>query len=1344
MNKKYFQILILLTFTTVAYTQNKSDFFKVFPVNDPDMPLWAEKMYAPDPNVHEVQYLFKQYANKNGFKKTLHTQNYKHWIRQVDHILDDEGFIREPSEIEQHAFIKQTKSLREKTTKNAGEWIPLGPFETYVQGTTEPYSLQTNVYSIDVFPSNTDILICGSETGTVFYSENKGLQWQTISDDAVFSGGITAVKIHPQDPSHFFIGVDNHVYETFDAGASWVENYNLSGSANEFTFDPTNSSHIFCSASSGLFESMDGGTSWQKIFSEYCYDIIYHATKAGIIYTLKNNDGLKRPEVFKSIDNGMSWELKDNNFYMPQDPANASVNGGKLGVSPEDPNRIYACLIGASKADDNGWIGVYRSNDEAESWYLPIGQIGGPYNNPNDNPWNVAAYSDGYHQGFYNFDLEVSPSNADLFWIGTIRLSESSDGGESFNGIGAANSIRLNNQHADIQDIEVVGNEIWVASDGGINYSNDNEQSCTSRKNGVNGADFWGFGSGWNEDILVGGKYHNGNSAFFQSYTSGIFHHVGGVEESTGYVHPMDSRKAMFNKYWAGGTETVIIPETLGAAASYQGIIPYIPNEAYTESWSSGFFFDPRYADHIYMGKDSMIWKSVNGGSYFESLHDFGPDRRVLEIKISRANPDLLFCVVGGPGYWDASEMYRSEDGGNNWSKLANIPTNMWRVEISLNPANENEIWASANSGSNGNKVFQSLDKGESWSNKTTSILNGRSIKDICFQGGTEGIVYLACRYAMFKFDPDAQDWINISDGLPFVVKAFEMRPFYRDQKMRIGTYGKGFWETTMEDYSMPLAQAMTHSDKIYCSRDTVQFDCYSILAHEGASWSWNFNPAPEYISDPNSRNPTVVFGQEGNFDVSLSITDQFGNTSSQMLPSMVEVINYCEMDSVPGMSLHCFQSGDFAQTSSFDKTIKELSVSAWIKPDGIQPDYTGIFMHDGNAAGFNFKNGDNTLGYHWPGGQWWWSSEHKVPENEWSHVAMVVTPDSITLYLNGVPSTQKIALQELEMGTCKIGSYNGWESRNFVGEIDEVAVWDRALSQDEIRKYRHLTKQDYTNDPNFIAYYQFNAPILKIMDRISAHHANLSGTAEKLVSGVPAGGGSSAVNTIENYGVYDFSAAGGQLSFVNGLLPDGEVYLSQINLNPNHLPNEKMGPDAYWILNNYGANEPFSAVGEFRLDPPFGSPIPEEIDDPSLVRLFSREVNGDEDNWGELCEASSADSEFYSFGPDCEISFESQFQFTSNEPDTVSAIQHDLQIEPEFPKIYPTPVKQGAKLTIDNRGSEGFNLIIFDNGGARKEQVIIKAGTQLLLETKALVPGIYFYEVSNKRLKKYGRIVVQ
>ncbi|MCB0623260.1 MAG: exo-alpha-sialidase, partial [Saprospiraceae bacterium] len=164
---------------------------------------------------------------------------------------------------------------------------------------------------------------------------------------------------------------------------------------------------------------------WTLVQTGICWDVQFHPTNPSILYLLRSNSTLKRTEFFKSTDGGQNWDLKDIGWYVPADPANAQEFGAKIAVTAAAPERVYAGLIGDSKPDDNGWIGVYRSDDVGETWSNPSGQDGGPY----PNNYNPAAYNDGYHQGFYNFDLEVSDLDPDLIWVGTIRLNESSDGG---------------------------------------------------------------------------------------------------------------------------------------------------------------------------------------------------------------------------------------------------------------------------------------------------------------------------------------------------------------------------------------------------------------------------------------------------------------------------------------------------------------------------------------------------------------------------------------------------------------------------------------------------------------------------------------------------------------------------------------------------------------------------------------------------------------------------------------------------------------------------------------------------------------------------------------------------
>ena len=69
--------------------------------------------------------------------------------------------------------------------------------------------------------------------------------------------------------------------------------------------------------------------------------------------------------------------------------------------------------------------------------------------------------------------------------------------------------------------------------------------------------DFWGFNTGWNEDTFTGGKYHDGTSGWFENYGLGKTYNIGGVEEASGYVHPVESRKLMFRTHYASDNTSV-------------------------------------------------------------------------------------------------------------------------------------------------------------------------------------------------------------------------------------------------------------------------------------------------------------------------------------------------------------------------------------------------------------------------------------------------------------------------------------------------------------------------------------------------------------------------------------------------------------------------------------------------------------------------------------------------------------------------------------------------------------------------------------------------------------------
>src|SRR5690606_38629866 len=102
---------------------------------------------------------------------------------------------------------------------------------------------------------------------------------------------------------------------------------------------------------------------------------------------------------------------------------------------------------------------------------------------------------------------------------------------------------------------------------------------------------------------------------------------------------------------------------------------------------------------------------------------------------------------------------------------------------------------------------------GQNWQNRTTSILNNQRMKDLIIQGGTESTVYLATDRGIFYYEND--QWQPYSVDLPFALNSLSLKPFYRDSKLRLATYGRGIYETDLAVDFNPLAQAITLSDSV-------------------------------------------------------------------------------------------------------------------------------------------------------------------------------------------------------------------------------------------------------------------------------------------------------------------------------------------------------------------------------------------------------------------------------------------------------------------------------------------------------------------------------------------------
>jgi len=140
-----------------------------------------------------------------------------------------------------------------------------------------------------------------------------------------------------------------------------------------------------------------------------------------------------------------------------------------------------------------------------------------------------------------------------------------------------------------------------------------------------------------------------------------------------------------------------------------------------------------------------------------------------------------------------------------------------------------------------------------------------------------------------------------------------------------------------------------------------------------------------------------------------------------------------------------------------------EVTVEAWINPSGFN-DLSAIAQKWGDTTnrrqyllclvGSNVRFYISGSGDTWPAA----ASTGTVPTGDWTHLAGTYDGENIKVFINGEPDGET-ANNEGLFGSdidAWIGGYGPdgefGDNRHFIGIIDEVRFWNKALTQDEIQ----------------------------------------------------------------------------------------------------------------------------------------------------------------------------------------------------------------------------------------------------------------------------------------------------
>ncbi len=849
------------------------------PSYNPDYPGWAKMLYDYPVNYYELIDAYNKSGtdNSDNYKDVI--RYFKLWRKSIEPWVMEDGSIFLPDLDE---YYKRLKSLQldagneqGNNIKSASDWTFLGPKETFWLNESgspqDPIACpwQVNVYSFDVATSDNDILFGGTETGFVNRTYDQGLTWELAAPNYFFGGGITATAIHPVNPDIVFVAAGNQIHKTTDGGNSWTPLLPINElfHANRLKIDPLDPDKILAAADNGVYISNDGGLNWENPWTSQSYDIEIKQDDNNKIYAITKTNG--KFSVIVSNDAGITFS-PDPAF--PTDITDAS--GGLLAVTIADPNILLAVML---SSDNTPFI--YKSILDAGSWsLLATGQTGSfPMNNG---------------QGYFDLVLEISPVDEDIIYAGTTTLFKSLNGGQTFTAVGGySGSFSI---HPDIQDMKLLPNgDTWVSTDGGFTLTTDNFTTTVNyfaRNNGLIGSDMWGFDQGWNEDIVVGGRYHNGNTAIADFYNPKALR-MGGAESPTGWVLQGRSRHVAFNDLGNGW----ILPQTAEGQPEGRFIFSKYPNMDEYGGRRSNMVFHPNFYGTIFLGEGNAFWKSIDMGVTYDLIHDFNAKVRYLQISYS--NPDVFYADVIGSG------LYRSDDGGQSWTLKPSLTsgqygTSYWKGKLffAISPYNEDVIYACLQNGTwsaDIGEVFKSTDGGDTWADWTGSLSEYTKCLVIQPASNEQDLVYLFTKARngqsakVFKRGEGMTDWELYNNNYPAGMAVNLALPFFRDSKLRVAG-GAGIWESPMAETEFtPIINPWVEKSFYNCMTDTLFFDDHSIINHEGVSWQWEITPEPAYIDNANIRNPKVVLGNPGTYSVNFTVTDN-NDTYSKYMPDMI------------------------------------------------------------------------------------------------------------------------------------------------------------------------------------------------------------------------------------------------------------------------------------------------------------------------------------------------------------------------------------------------------------------------------------------------------------------------
>ncbi|MGE0814493.1 MAG: WD40/YVTN/BNR-like repeat-containing protein [Vicinamibacterales bacterium] len=730
----------------------------------------------------------------------------------------------------------------------------------------------------------------GVSNGGVWRTTDAGRTWTPLFDREA-TGSTGAIAVAPSDPRILYVGtgeahqrpdlsVGDGVYKSVDAGATWTHLPQLRDTQQitAIVVHPTDPSLVYVAAlghpygpnaERGVFRSRDGGVTFERVLfvdentgaADVTMDPEQPATLYASLWQARQgpweNGDFRGPGsgLYKSTDGGTTWRRLTKGL-----PSWEDGQLGRIGVTvaPTLPSRLYA-VVEAREGE-----GIYRSDDAGESWYRV-----------NADPRVVARPSDAA-------DIKVHPTKPDVVFVPTIVTWKSTDGGRTFTAIRGApggddyQEIWINPQHPDV---------MALSSDQGAIVSLNGGETWSSWYNQPTAAFYHVSTDTAFPYRVCGGQQESGSACIASRGDRGqiTFHdwEPVGVEEY-GYVapDPLDPDVVYGGKVSRFDRRTGQVQQ-VGPRA--------LRSSDYRVVRTMPLLFSPVNPRKLYFASN-VVWQTLDGGQHWTQI---SPDltREQWEVPatvgVYRGAPEaastrrgVVYTLAPSPlderTIWAGTDdglVHLTRDGGARWTNVTPAALGPW-WKVSLMDASHFDAqtaYAAVNTIRLDDlrpHIFRTNDGGASWTEIVDGIPAGTVVNVVREDPQARGLLYAGTEQGVYVSFDDGGHWQSLRGRMP----ATSIRDLVvKDGDLVVGTHGRSFW--ILDDVS-PLRQIAAG----------VLGRGVRLLPPAGA-WRWRFNTntdTPLPPDEPAGQNPpdgaTIHYRLESPAqEVTLEVLDATG-----------------------------------------------------------------------------------------------------------------------------------------------------------------------------------------------------------------------------------------------------------------------------------------------------------------------------------------------------------------------------------------------------------------------------------------------------------------------------------